>query len=189
VVFHGAGRSRFVGKEHASGVVVQTGHDQDASTTLRKPERARIDDSVRPSVAELFERGDDHLKSTAFRQLQHEGYVLQEEPGYALLFEEPEDLTDQARTRASDAFGLPSLAEILAREATREKLGLVRERPQSLDVSMDDGARETRLQDCGRRVVELAQQLSRMSRSGQAQLDTADPSEQSRCGKGHLGPG
>ena len=73
----GLDRSCLIGKQDVAWISVQRGDEIDAPAALRQSERARIDDPVRPSIAEGFQRRCDDVHRLATPQLQHEGHILE----------------------------------------------------------------------------------------------------------------
>jgi len=55
-------------------------------------------------------------------ELEHERYVLKQEPARIGLLKQPEHMTDKPRPAASNADGTSGLAEVLTREARRDKI-------------------------------------------------------------------
>lgn len=111
------GFASLVGQQNGSRIVVERREEEYPLTTLRKAERARVDDAVGPSIAEALQRTDDDLERTSLRQSQHERNVLEQDLRRPFLLQEAKDFSNQAGSSAFDPSRFPRLAQVLAGES------------------------------------------------------------------------
>jgi hypothetical protein len=106
---------------------------------LRDPERAGIDNAVRPREAKVFELVDEVSHGPAAFELQHERNILEQQPAWTILFvaQPLEHFTDEARLLARDSGGRASLAEVLAGESRGDEVDLRERTAQPTDVSLE----------------------------------------------------
>lgn len=91
-----------VRKQDRSRVAFEAREEVHAATALRQAECAGIHNLACPAVAEVFEGRGDHVHRAAAGQLQHERDVFEKHPRRPLLFDQTDDLADQARACACD---------------------------------------------------------------------------------------
>jgi hypothetical protein len=127
---------------------------------LRDPERAGIDNAVRPREAKVFELVDEVSHGPAPFELQHERDILEQQPAWTIFFvAQPfEHFTDEARLLARDSGGRASLAEVLARESRGDEVGLRERGAQPTDIALDRRL-EVVLEDVSRSRIDFAEEF------------------------------
>lgn len=110
-------------EKNVAWVSVERSDEVHTFAALRYTHRAGVDDSVGPSIVELFEGAEDVIESLALVQLQHEGDVFQEQPGHSLVLNQAEDLVHQSRILAANPTGGSRLAQVLTGEPGCDELG------------------------------------------------------------------
>ena len=164
-------------EEHAAGILLARGDQEDALPPLRKAEGSGVDNSVCPPEAEPPELGRQVPHPLTSIQLEHEGHVLEEQPRWVGVFEESEDVTDEPGASAIDPNRPSRLAQILTGEACGDEVDR-RERPDLGHVVDDLDARKPGPQDSLSAGVDLTEELSPMASLMEPHLDTADARKQ-----------
>jgi hypothetical protein len=85
---------------------------------------------------------NENLESSSLAELEHEGDVFDQDPGDASPFEEPEHVTNQARSSTADAGRPTRLTEILAGEPRCQELHAARDRAEAADIPMESDSWE-----------------------------------------------
>jgi len=82
VITRGNGRQllRVIGEEHVLRICVSRSQQKHPASALRNAEGLSIDYPVRPGIAERFQLIDDVSDRFPILKVQHEGYVLKQDP-------------------------------------------------------------------------------------------------------------
>ena len=107
-----------------------SGDEDHPLSSLRHAREPRVDQPVRPPVAERLELVDQVAHRLAAVEDEHVPHVLEEQHGRPARFEQPEHLGDEAGRLPLDAAGSPGLRQVGARESCRDDVDL-RQRPES----------------------------------------------------------
>src|SRR5690606_24440206 len=94
------GRPTISCEEDVPRIVHEARHDIYAMSTLRQSKRPRVDHTIGPFVAQVFERGDDDVERVSFVELQHEWDVLENDPWNPPPPQKTKDLAYETRPRA-----------------------------------------------------------------------------------------
>jgi hypothetical protein len=171
-------RRSLIGEKNLAGITVQRGEKVYALPSLRQAERKRVDDSVRPLVASLFERADDDVECSSAGQAQHERNVLEQDPGHGALIEQAKDFVHEPGALSADPRRHPSLAQVLAGKPGGKELDSASHVCKSTNVLLVSHIAEPRVENGGRAVIDFAQQPRFVPRSPKAEFDASDSSKQ-----------
>ena len=169
-----------VGEKNPSGVLGARGKQDNALTTLRKPEGLCVNNSVGPEKSSVLEFVHEIAHASAAIQLQHERHVFEHQPAGAALpgIEQTEDLSDKSRVLAADTGCSASLAQVLAGKARGDEIN-VANGLQVAHVAGELRPLEVRLKNPVGAGLEFAEQGRFMPGLTQPKLDAADACEES----------
>src|SRR5262249_29050700 len=145
---------------------------------LRDPERAGIDNAVRPHEAEVLELVDEVSHGPAAFELQHERDILEQQPAWTipLVAQAFEHFTDEARLLARDSGGRARLAEVLAREPRGDQVDLRERAAHTTDVALELRL-EVVFEDLPRARIDFAEKLVAVACELQTALNAANACE------------
>lgn len=157
---------------------------EDALSSLRQAEYLGVDDAVRPGEPPVLELLDEPLHGVPGVEGEHEGDVLEQQPGGGPVgaVEQSKDMFDEARLGTADAGGTTGLAEVLAWKPSCDEIGLGKA-VEGRDIGMDLGVGEAGPEHGRCRVIDLTEQGRPVPCFVQARLDSSDPREKSDCGQ------
>jgi hypothetical protein len=151
-------------EEHRPGIFRPRREQQNSLPALRDPERAGIDNAVRPREAKVFELVDEVSHGPAAFELQHERDILKQQPAWTSFFgAQPfEHFTNEARLLARDSGGRASLAEVLAGESRGDEVDFRERAAQPTDVALERRL-EVVLEDLPRSRIDFAEKFVTMA--------------------------
>ena len=118
---------RVVRKQYITGIAIKSSDDIHASTSLREPKGATVDNPRSPPVAQTFKPRHNVFHRRSARQMQHEVDVLDHHPRHTPNFEQPEQSVHHSRLFATDPLLSPGHRQILTRETRCHDIRLFRQ--------------------------------------------------------------
>jgi hypothetical protein len=124
---------------------------------MRQPESPRIDDPICPSISESLEVSSHVCDATTSIEPEEERHVLDQDPRWPTVGDQPEDTPNQPGASSKDPTSLAGLRKVLAGKSGGQQVDTARQLSNGADVWLDSNSREAMLEDslCAR--IDLAQ--------------------------------